>query len=365
MKKILYVITSLDYGGTQKQLYYLLKFLLKERKKDYSFSVVSLKKEGRLKNKFFSLGVDIFDLGLPLHTSFLSLFLLPLAVLKFWLLVIKIKPQIIHSFLFQANIFSRMVKVFLPNCKVICSERVAEKQKLWQGLIYRITNFLVDKIVVNSYELKDFVLRTQGVNENKVVVVPNMIDEEEVRITKSKEEIRDELRVDKNKFLVVSVGRLHKQKGYDLLLEIVRKVKGDNIVFVVVGDGEEAEYLRKKVGEYDIGDCVKFVGYRENVYDYINAADLFLLTSYWEGFPNVVLEAMLLKKMVLSTSVEGVSEILREKCIISLSLPREKIVECFVKKIRSILEKKFIFEGDFELTNFLPVSVVEKILLLY
>ncbi len=374
--KIVYFVTSLDYGGTQKNLYYIVKEL-----KNYKWDiiVISLKKGGRYRDKIISLGIKVYDLGLPENFSFLSLFFLIYSFTKFIFLCVKHQIKIVHSFLFQANFLARFVKIFLPKTKVFCSERVAEKQKLWQLKLLRFTKFLVDKIFVNSTELKEFVLNTQKIHNDKVVIVPNIVEPNEINIKFSDSEIRDELGISKKDFFVLSVGRLHKQKGFDLLIEIVKnfneKVKSlsceRKYVFVIIGDGKEYSNLLNYAKKLNVKEYIKFLGYKENVYDYINACDLFLLTSYWEGSPNVILESIVLKKPIISTKVEGVSEILDINFVISLQQTREKIVEEFVNKIFEVYSSEENFDykkclsEKFCIENYLSKNVVKKYLLNY
>jgi len=372
--KIVYFITSLDYGGTQKNLYYIIK----EIKENFGWDiiVVSLKKCGRYRNKIVSLGIKVYDLGLPKNFSFIFLFFLPYSIIKFIFVCIKYRPKIVHSFLFQANILARVIKIFLPKTKVFCSERVAEKQKLWQLKLLKFTNFLVDKIFVNSDELKEFVIKTQKVQQNKVVVVPNVIEPNEIKIGLSKTEVRKELGIGEKDFFVLSVGRLHKQKGFDLLVDIVKsftdKVKSKSCkrkyIFVIIGDGEEYGKLLECAKRLNVENNIKFLGYKKNVYDYINTCDLFLLTSYWEGAPNVVLESVVLKKPVISTKVEGVAKILNTNFVVSLHQKREEVVREFVNKIFEI----YSFEGRFDynkslsdkfcIEDYLPKNVIKKYL---
>lgn len=79
--------------------------------------------------------------------------------------------------------------------------------------------------------------------------------------------------------------------------EEIRKHNYDrDYVFVIIGDGIEYNRLINYAKKLEVEKYIRFLGYKENIYDYINACDLFLLTSYWEGSPNVVLEALALKK---------------------------------------------------------------------
>ncbi|MCX7910883.1 MAG: glycosyltransferase [Endomicrobia bacterium] len=340
-KRIFYIITSLDYGGTQKQLYILLKTILETKEFNYEIFLISLKKNGRFRKKFTALNIKIYDLCLSENNLVFNLLVLPLALLKLIFLFFYFQPNIVHSFLFQANIFAKILKVLNPKVKLICSERVAEKQKKWQSLISRITNFLVDKFTVNSYDLKNFISISQKIKKEKIYVIHNTFLKEDFKVNLLPYKIRSYLGINENDFLVISVGRLHKQKGFDLFLDIVKKFVEEvklnkykrDFLFLILGDGKDKKFLINYAKVLNVLSYVRFLGYIENIYDYINSCDLFILTSYWEGSPNVILEALYFKKPVISTGVEGVKDYLDKNYIISLNNKREDIVANFVSKI--------------------------------
>lgn len=372
--RIFYLITSLDYGGTQKQLYYLLKNLPKEIEP----VIISLKKHGRFKKKIEEISV-LYDLSFPFKSSILNFIFFFYAFLKLYFLILKFRPKIIHSFLFQANILAKIIKIFFPKIKVICSERVAEKEKFWQLKISKLTNFLVDIVVVNSLELKNFVLKYQKISYNKVVVIPNMIDPTEIQLEQVSEKLTDDLKVNKNLFIFLSAGRFQKQKGFDLLVEIVSKfVKlceeaslEKNFLFLIIGDGEEKDKILKSVIKNNLQNYIKLLGYKERVYEYIKISDLFILTSYWEGSPNVVLESVALNKPVIATDVEGIREYLNEDWLVPLD---RNVVENYSKKLfdlylRYLKGEKFTSKDcllkNFNIENYSPKEIIKKFLRLY
>ncbi|MEN3013754.1 MAG: glycosyltransferase [Endomicrobiia bacterium] len=375
-KVIFYIITSLDYGGTQRQLYILLKTL----KKNYSYKIflISLKRKGRFRKKFEKLQIPVYDLSL--HDFFLLNFLFfPFALIKLIFLFFKQKPEIIHSFLFQANIFARFLKLLRWKTKLICSERVAEKQKKWQKFLLRFSNFFVDKITVNSNELKSFIISSQKIPPYKIEIIPNALLKEEFKVIFSPQQIRSSLGIKKDTFLVLSVGRLHIQKGYDLLLEVIKsfaeyiqlKKYNRDFIFIVVGDGEMMVFLKNYAKKLNVENNVKFIGYKENVYDYINASDLVLLTSWWEGSPNVVLESIYFKKPVISTGVEGVSDYLDKNYIVSLENKRNKIISEFTFKILEFYldynpeNYKKCINKNFDINSLSIEKIIEKYVALY
>jgi glycosyltransferase involved in cell wall biosynthesis len=128
--------------------------------------------------------------------------------------------------------------------------------------------------------------------------------------------LRDELGVSPQARLILSVGRLSKEKGQADLLRAMREIRRAadfETVLVIVGDGPERarlEHLRARLG---LGDAVRMAGYQHDVAPYYEAADVFVLTSYSEGSPNVLLEAMEARVPIVATAVGGVSEMIRDR----------------------------------------------------
>lgn len=128
-----------------------------------------------------------------------------------------------------------------------------------------------------------------------------------------------------NKKIVVSIGRLHHQKGFDILLQSI-KYCDDDIVFLIVGEGPEREKLVKLTDELNIKDRVFFQGYQSNIYEYLNIADCFCLCSRWEGFGVVLVEALYANIPIVSFDCpHGPNEIL-------LSGKHGDLVECYDKR---------------------------------
>lgn len=138
----------------------------------------------------------------------------------------------------------------------------------------------------------------------KVVVHYNLINAEE--ITKlSKENIKKEC------FTICTVGRLSVQKGFDRLLQVVKRLNQDNINFDlwIIGEGAEEKKLNKYITDNHL-ENVKLLGYKPNPYPYIKAADLYVCSSRAEGFSTVVSEAIILGIPTISTDCSGAKEIL-------------------------------------------------------
>lgn len=115
------------------------------------------------------------------------------------------------------------------------------------------------------------------------------------------------------KFIVGTVGRFERQKGFDILIEIARKViDKEDMIFIIIGSGNLEEKYRNMIRDLNLQNNVYLLGYQKNIFDYINSFDIFIQTSRWEGVPYVILEAMALKKPIVAIShpnVTGISEV--------------------------------------------------------
>ncbi len=167
-----------------------------------------------------------------------------------------------------------------------------------------------DQIVCVSKNVKEqFIKKFQPVDLNKIMVKYNPIDEEFI-MNQAKEGIEN---IEKKKKTICTVGRLSKQKGYDRLLRIVQKLNEDGLEFDVwiIGVGEEEEKLKKYIKDNRLQN-VKLLGYQQNPYKYIKKADFFVCSSITEGFSTVVSEAVILEKKIITTECSGMREILGE-----------------------------------------------------
>jgi glycosyltransferase involved in cell wall biosynthesis len=127
--------------------------------------------------------------------------------------------------------------------------------------------------------------------------------------------VRAELGLPADARIVLSVGRLSKEKGHADLIRAMVHVRTAcvslPVVLVIVGEGPERAQLEHLSRQLAIGNEVRLVGYRENVSPYYEAADVFALPSYSEGSPNVLLEAMDAGVPIVATAVGGVGEMIR------------------------------------------------------
>lgn len=112
--------------------------------------------------------------------------------------------------------------------------------------------------------------------------------------------------------LFISVGTVFPQKGFDRLLRVHKKLLDEGFPhrILIVGDGYDFENIKKLKTELGVDDTATMPGFTDNPYPYFTAADFYVLSSRYEGFPTVLFEAITLKKNIIATDVSGVREML-------------------------------------------------------
>lgn len=169
------------------------------------------------------------------------------------------------------------------------------------------------RVVAVSKGVKDDLIKKFGVKEERIRVIYNPVSIKQISIL-SGEKIDEDFRED-NIPVIIASGRLTEQKGQWHLIRAFSEVrKKTECRLVIMGNGELKEYLQELTRELDLENDVVFLGWQKNPYKYLANADVFVLSSLWEGFGIVLVEAMACKIPVISTDcMSGPREILAPK----------------------------------------------------
>mgnify|MGYP003856777225 CR=1 FL=1 len=240
------------------------------------------------------------------------LFLSSLRGLFFY--VRKYRPKAIYSTLTGANVVSLLVSLahhFLDT-KFIIREANVNKNN---GLMYKCLSKLLYKrahrVVAVSEGVKRDLIKSLGVSASKIVVIKNPVDIERVR-EMAMSERADPWINEERSAVIVSVGRLFPQKDFETLIKAFKLVREQNAAkLVIIGEGPERDKLERLVAMLKLENYVKLVGVKTNPFVYLNNADVFVQSSKWEGFPNVLLEALAVGVPIVATDCHsGPAEIL-------------------------------------------------------
>ena len=229
---------------------------------------------------------------------------------------IKPKPDLIHAHFSYPDGFGMIKLAKKWNIPLVISalgtieRKVAYEGSYTSRQIIEAMNF-ADKILSVSEDLKIHIVNL-GINENKVIVVPNGVDTEKFK-PRGKENARDLLNLPQDKNIILFVGALRSIKGVDYLIEAAKKFVGANTELYMVGrDDGLKKSLVKMAQERKIIDFIKFIGpvNHEDIPLWISASDILVLPSLSEGRPNVILEALACEVPVVATDVGGIPELM-------------------------------------------------------
>ena len=288
-KKILLFMPLIGGGGVEKNFFIVANFLAKNFEKIYICNSFLKNKPNLEKNIIF---ID------KKKKSFNNLFLIYLtAIIK--LIKFLMLNQNVTVLSFQANIYCIIIsKLF--GAKIIARSNASPSgwaNNIIKKYIFRIILKLADQLIVNSYEFKKEMKNKLNLNTNLIL---NPLNQKRIKTLSKK---RSNFNFFKNyKFLkIISVGRLVFQKDHLTLLKALNKIKDKiNFKLVIIGEGSEKNNLLNFINENNLSKKIKIIKFQKNPYNLINKSDLFILTSRYEGLPNVLLEAAVLKKFIIS-----------------------------------------------------------------
>lgn len=267
-------------------------------KETYDISLVCLNKNGPLLDLIHE---DISIIELTVSKTLFSFYKLSKTINE-------IKPDIIFSSIFRGHIalyislcFSNYKpKVILrsPNSPKLLIERNEISFIMKKMLEY--TYKKADKIIAQTPEMKEEIVKYHYINPNKIEVFLNPIDKE--LIDKKLSNISNPFNPEN--INVVACGRLTKQKGFDTLIKAFKKVtdKNHNFRLHIIGDdlGDKKKLL-ELTNDLNLDNIISFIGFQSNPYKYYFYSNLYVLSSRWEGLPNTVLENLYLRKAIIST----------------------------------------------------------------
>jgi len=221
-------------------------------------------------------------------------------------------PHVLHTILWSGNSYGRLAALGLAIPVVIAAERVVMPHRAWQVVVERALDRVTDAYLVNCEAVAAWKVERERVAREKIEVIPNGIDLGRLPpFSLDRRAARLAAGLQRDRRLVAGVGRLDAQKDFPTFLRAAAMIAAEfpDVDFLVVGDGEERAALEALARRLGLGARVGFSGLRHDVPRLLAAADVLALTSIYEGFPNVVLEAMATGAVAVATNVGGCREL--------------------------------------------------------
>jgi glycosyltransferase involved in cell wall biosynthesis len=295
------VITELDVGGAERALVSLATGLDRRR---WAPAVVALGPEGPLAGPLRAAGIATTCLGVDRRRPLRAVARLAGALRAQ-------RPRLAQSFLFHANVATRLAAILARVPWVVGGLRVAEREKEWHLLLDALTARLAAGSVCVSRGVWRHSRDVGRLPAERLAIIPNGVDP--APIDRAEPTPLGAIGVPEGAHLALYVGRMHPQKGVPVLLDAAHRLvlsARPDWHLALAGDGPDLGQLRASTATNPaLADRVHWLGRRDDVPGLLKAADVLVLPSLWEGMPNVVLEAMAARRAVVATGVEGAEDL--------------------------------------------------------
>lgn len=293
-EKIFFILSSLRTGGSERVFYLLASNFDRSL---YDISLILLDST----NNFFPLpikGVKTIDLETQKASK---------SIWKLIKLFIKEKPDAVFSTGSHINVLIALISFFVkPKTLIARESNIPNLMKVYGGIKGRVTADLIkrlyyrfDIIVCQSLEMEVALKNVFNISTNKLVVIPNPLINSDIIKTNPASAIKR----------LIIVARLSAEKGHERLLNIMKNLP-PNYHLTIVGDGPLKADLKEKIVDYKLVERIHLTGQIENVLETVAKHDLFVLSSYTEGFPNAVIESLSVGIPVISFEVGGIRQII-------------------------------------------------------
>ena len=226
------------------------------------------------------------------------------------------KIDIVHSHMFQGSLFSAPIARFCSVPVVIETTHVRETwRKGWlksKFIVDRAVGHLVNHYIAVSEANAKYLIEQKRIPVRKVSVIQNGCSIERVDPSKARPEgIRERIGFSKDDTVLLAIARLEPQKGHKILLQSLSLIHEEfpAIRLVCLGTGALKDELTRLTQELNIESLVRFVGFQSNVADWLAAADISVLPSFYEGLPLTAIETLAAKVPLVATAVDGTPEV--------------------------------------------------------
>jgi glycosyltransferase involved in cell wall biosynthesis len=358
-KKIIHLITTIEFGGAEKQLLILARNQIKQ---GFKVEIFYLKGKPELKTKFEDLGVKVNSLLVDRPFIF--------QVTKFRKFIRSTESPV-HTHLPQAELVASLA------CKkknFIISRHNFEpfwpnKPKLVSVLLSRFVTSRAAGGIAISNAIKNYLIEAKEISKEFQVSTVYYGFEHEVDDLSDSNKLANEMLNSAENFKLGTIGRLVPGKNYPTMLNAVAKIVDvdPNVKFFIVGGGSSEQELIKVCKDLKIENNVIWIGRTEHIREFLSKIDLFIFASKGEGFGLVLLEAMLANKPILAANNSAIPEVLglNYKGLFSTNDYKslsDKIIELITDQAKS---DSLVLEYKDQIKLFDPVVMAGNVLKVY
>ena len=348
MKRLLCIVSSMDRGGAETFLMKIYRCL--DRTKYQMDFCVSKSKQGFYDEEIKAMGGKIFVVPQKSKNPFKSFFAIKNIVKENgYVSVLRTSQQSLATLDLLAAKCGGAKKLIYRSSNANITGGVIKR------VLNRIFSFL-PKIVPNvkvapSTEAAEFVFGKNSVKKGKVTILPNGLDYDKFKMDFAiRKKIRNDIGMD-NKIIFGHVGRFNKQKNHDFVIEIFKEISKriENAKLLLIGEGELETEIKEKIRDLKLAESVVVLEPQANINEYLMAFDVMIFPSFFEGMPNVIIEAQATGlRCVLSDKITREAEITKLLTYVSLNENANKwanILLSQVDYVRESHENEFIEKG--------------------
>ena len=310
--KVLHLISSpYGLGGAEKLLLDMDAFYDRDKFSVYYCNLFN----SPYKTSLFSKALN--DNNLPLFTvPGYRWYNIPQIVTELSALIKKNDTDIVHTHLVHATIIGSILSKLEKKHRTVVTQHYTQNahDKFYLKNIDQLASKRADRVIAISTAVKNDLL-SFGVKEEKVRIIPNGINLNEFDKESEKENYLLSNLKKQRKYIIGSIGNLHKRKDHLTLIKAMIKVVKSfpNAYLVIIGEGDERFLLEKTLKANELEKNVSLLGFQPNVFSLIKNFDLYVHPSKYEPFGIAILEAMAARKSVIATKVGGVIDIIENE----------------------------------------------------
>lgn len=311
MMNILMVMYGKGIGGAELQFIELARELAKR----HHIRFISLGGDGALKATALPSNVDLRVY------SYDGKFSAAWGLMDAWLSNFSYAANSIVTTSFVGNVLGYALSQF-KNVRLVSLQTVSKAMRY--PILDRIVLRRFDQLIAGSSDIREYLIG-HGQKSAQIQVVNNWVDFSSRNVTSDITATRQKFGIGVNDTVLGCIGRLHYQKGQEYLIQAFRELRKQRseLRLVLVGDGPNAEMLKAEAR--DLGGEVIFTGsvVGDNYNNLLNAFDIYVQPSRFEGLPRTLLDAMYLGKPIVATAVNGNLDALRDR-VNALLIPAEE-----------------------------------------